>query len=355
MALAPFEGMTDGCHNEASLPELSRRVDSRFSPLYLLAPARSCSSLIVAMLGQHPELYGFPELRLFRARNVTELLMDVSPRQGMSVRERLAGLLRTLAQLHEGQQTDEAVESAYGWLERRARWSVASVFGYLLELVSPLTGVEKSPETSRTDEALRRAAAAYPSARVLHLVRHPWSTVQSMLKAWGALSYWNVDQEAAPQYCLNVWLEQHRRIAEFGESLGSDRFMRVRAEDVVNRPLEVLPVFCRWMGIDDGDDSVRAMMHPERSPYVSHGPMNARGGYDPKFLADPRPRQVQLPPRAIPDGWRVDDELRQATVELAGRFGYDIEISAPSHAAYTSSNGLRRLHPTRLGLPRRRP
>ncbi len=338
---------------EGPCQETSRRVDCRFAPLYVLAPARSCSSLIVAMLGQHPELYGFPELRLFRAKRVAELLLDPAPGEGMLASEMMAGLLRGLAQLHDSQQTVGAVERAYWWLERHTHWSVESVFDHLLELISPLTGVEKSPETSRTDDALQRASAAYPRARILHLVRHPWSTVQSMLNAWSSLSYWSVDQEAAPRYCLNVWLEQHRRIAMFGESLRSDQFMRIRSEDIVDRSFDVLPVFCRWMGIDDSDDSLRAMMNPERSPYASHGPVNARGGYDPKFLANPRLRRVQIPPRAVPDEWRIDDQSLRAVVNLARQFGYDSNVSSSSPGS-PSSGGFRRIHPTRLGLPRRR-
>lgn len=295
------------------------------------------------MLGQHPALYAFPELRLFRAKRVAELFLDPPPGEGMPAFERMAGLLRGLAQLHEGEQTVEAVERAHEWLGRRAHWGVESVFDHLLELISPLTGVEKSPETSLTTDTLQRASDAYPRARILHLVRHPWSTVQSMLEAWSSLSYWKVDREAAPQYCLNVWLEQHRRIAACGESRPSDQFMRIRAEDVVGRPFEVLPAFCRWMGIDEGDESLRAMLHPERSPYASFGPANARDGYDPNFAANPRLRNVPIPPPAVPARWHVDDETLRAVADVARQFGYD-----------GTGSSFRRSHPIRLGLPRRR-
>jgi hypothetical protein len=338
---------------EGPRQEASGRVGCRFAPLFVLAPARSYSSLIVAMLGRHPELYGFPELRLFRATRVAELLLDPAPSQGAPASERLDGLLRALAQLHDGQQTVESVSRAYGWLERRTHWGVETVFDHLLELVSPLTGVEKSPETSRTDDALRRASAAYPRARILHLVRHPWSTVRSMLEAWSSLPYWGVDEVDAPQYCLNVWLEQHCRIAAFGRSLGSGQFIRLRSEDVVDRPLDVLAVFCRWMGIDDGDDSILAMMHPERSPFASHGPVNAGGGYDPKFLTNPRLRCGQAPPLAVPDEWRVDAAPLRTAVDLARQFGYDCHVGSSSPDFPPPIGGFRRIHPFRLGLPRR--
>ncbi len=339
--------------NEGPPRESSASLRQRFSPLFVLAPARSCSSLVVAMLGQHPQLYAFPELRLFCASNVAELFLEPRPNQATPVSDRVAGLLRALAQLHDGEQTVGAVERAYGWLQGRRSWTVESVLDHLLQLVSPLIGVEKSPETSRTVAALQRASTAYPKARILHLVRHPWSTAQSMLKAWSSLRYWNVDHQMAPQYCLNVWLEQHRRIATFGESLGSDQLMRIRSEDIVNEPFEVLLQFCRWMGIDDSDDSLQAMLHPERSPYACHGPMNARGGYDPKFLADARLRPIAIPPRSAPNEWHVDDDSLRAVAELARHFGYDCNVSSLSPRC-SSGSVFRRIHPIRLGLPRRR-
>ena len=42
------------------------------APLFLLAPPRSYTSLVNAMLGQHPQAFGLPELCLF---NVEKLLI----------------------------------------------------------------------------------------------------------------------------------------------------------------------------------------------------------------------------------------------------------------------------------------
>jgi len=303
------------------------------SPLFILAPARSCSSLISAMLGQHPSLYGFPELRLFRAGTVSGLLVEPPLGQGMPAWERAAGLVRALAQLHEGEQSREAVDRAFRWLEERAEWPVASILKHLLELVSPLVGVEKSPETSSSDAAMRRMSEAFPRARYLHLVRHPWSTVTSMVDAWRGLSYWNVPEEMAPRYCLEVWYRQHRRIAAFGAGISPERFLRVRAEDVVNRPYEVLPTICRWMAVDASEGSIRRMMTPERSCYATPGPPNAFGGYDPKFLEQPQlhslPHPLSLAP---PEGGTCDRSLYLAAVEYARRFGYDTELTPAATA-----------------------
>jgi Sulfotransferase family len=299
------------------------RDPGRFRPLFLLAPARSCSSVVVAMLGQHPRLYGFPELRLFRAARVGQLLVEPAAGDGMPARERAAGLLRALAQLHDGEQSPESVDRAWQWLRQRQDWDVAAVLDELLRLIAPVTGVEKSPETSLTDGALVRAARAYPQARYVHLVRHPWSTVASMTVAWGPLDYWHVPRDRAAQFCATVWLEQHRRILDFGARLGPDRFLRLRAEDILNQPADVLASVCRWLGIEDDGEHVAAMSAPELSPYASPGPPNASGGFDPSFLRWPRRRDVTLPASlAAPASWRLECGTYHAVIGLARRLGY---------------------------------
>jgi len=162
----------------------------------------------------------------------------------------------------------------------------------------------------------------------VHLVRHPWATVASMVTTWGRLSYWDVPRDRAPEFCAGVWLEQHRRIAEFGARAGAARLVRVRAEDVVNRAGTVLPWLCRWLGVDPGAASVARMVAPERSPYASPGPTGADGGFDPAFLRRPARRDVPLPASlAPPPSWRIAGSTRQAVAELARAFGYRDEVT----------------------------
>jgi hypothetical protein len=308
-------------------PSVDGAVDA---PVFVLAPARSYSSVIVAMLGQHPALYGFPELRLFRADRVAGLLREPPRGTAIPVHERTAGLLRALAQLHEGVQSQEAVDRAFAWLAERRALPVADVLRHLLALVAPRVGVEKSPESSRTDEAILRMAHAFSAARYLHLVRHPWPTVASMIAAWQGLPYWGVPPERAAQHCLAVWVEQHERIATFGAHLPRDRFLRVRAEDLLNHPTDNLPPVCRWLGIDDDWAAVHLMASPERSPYAGPGPRNARAGYDPKFHADPRLRPIATGPFSPPAGVEMQTPLVDVARQLATTFGYRLEGGHPS-------------------------
>ena len=299
------------------------RFPAAFAPLFVLAPARSHSSVVTTAIGQHPELHAFPELGLYRRDTIGPILFDPPGWKGIPNAARLGGLLRALAQHNGGNQGPEAVLDAYHWLRCRRAWSGGHVYDHLLSVVAPKIGVEKTPDNSNTDENLSRLATAYPRARYLHLTRHPLTTQLSMYEAWSKLPYWSVPPELFHQFCMAAWLFHHERILRFTATMTPAQTMRVRAEDILNHPRREMAAICRWLGIDAGPQAVTAMCHPERSPFASLGPQDARYGNDPKFLRSPRIRRVGIPSSLdMPDDWVVDPWLLTASVELAQRLGY---------------------------------
>jgi hypothetical protein len=291
--------------------------------VFVLAPARSNSSVVTAMLGQHPELCAFPELALFRKETVGELLTDPPGWTGAPAAQRMAGVYRALAEHHDGMQTADTVGAAADWVEGRSAWEVAELLDHLLAMAAPLVGIEKSPESSSRDEYLERLVAAYPRARFLHVTRHPLTSVDSMHRAWAGRGHWRVEPALFHHFCLGVWTFQHRRIDELVQSLPPEQALRVRSEDVVNEPAAALPPICRWLGIDSGPRAVEAMSHPEDSPYAVLGPEGAAGGWDAGFLDAPGLRAVELPDSLdLPDDWTPDPWLTLAGRELGRRLGY---------------------------------
>jgi hypothetical protein len=326
---APAALRTDGqpaTHLQAALRSQvkpPRRDPSWHRPVFVLAPARSNSSIVSSMIGMHPELYGFPELSLFRASTVAGLIDDRPGQRGLPSRARSAGLARAVAQVHEGRQDEDTVAAARQWLADRRDWDVALVFDHLLEQVSPATGFEKSPENSNRQDYLRRLAAAYPRARFLHLTRHPVTTAISMHRVWSKADMWDIPDELFHLHVLGTWLFNHARVKRFTTALPPDRWMRVRSEDVLNSPETTLPAICRWLGIDAGPDALEAMMHPERSPFARLGPSNAMGGNDPGFLEQPALHRAEMPTTLeLPPDWIVDPWLHVAVVEFAASIGY---------------------------------
>ena len=137
------------------------------------------------------------------------------------------------------------------------------MFDHLLDLVAPLIGVEKSPETVNGEEQLHRALAAYPGARFIHLARHPVTAERSLQVRWMTFN--------RPEVYALSWLNQHRRIAEFCAELPPEQWILVRSEDVLNSSTSELRRIAHWLGVRDDDQAVEAMCHPERSPYASPG------------------------------------------------------------------------------------
>src|SRR5580658_5716804 len=149
------------------------RDASRHAPVVVLSPPRSFSSVVTAMLGQHPELYGFPELGIFAAEQAGGVRGDGMAR----IRP---GLAQAVAELGWGAQGPGELAQARAWLAARQALDMVDVYDALLDQIAPLRGVEKTPTTLLQAGALDRATDAYPRACFLHLTRHPLTALRSL-------------------------------------------------------------------------------------------------------------------------------------------------------------------------------
>ena len=306
-------------------PAAPSRDPHRFAPLFVLAPARSYTSVIATMIGQHPDLAGLPELKLFRYGTIGELERSLSSywiERGFT--HSSPGLVRALAQFEFGSQTADSLGAARAWLRQRRHWSGADVFDHLLARLAPRTAVEKSPENVTTDAALRRLVSTFPKARYLHLTRHPATTQASMAEHL-LRSVPEYPRIGEPMISIAAWCDVHARILRFSATLPPDRVMRLRAEDVLNEARTQLLAIAAWLGLRTDYACIEAMCHPEASPFACFGPSGSGivGGHDHGFLRDPIPRRVEVPTTIEPPpGWHGELRLWRRTVELARQLGY---------------------------------
>ena len=256
--------------------------------LVLLSPPRSFSSVVSTMIGQHPELYGFPELHLFIGDTVQEVL-DREYAAGNYFGP--PGILRTIAQLEFGYQTSATITKAIGWLGERRHWSTKRMMDHLRTLVDPLIGMEKSPITALKPLGIERAFAFYPDAYYLHLTRHPVTTRRSMDVF---LDQRNRQERKRPFDSLLSWYRFHRNIIDFTRTLPLGQSMRVKGEDVLSEPDLYLPQIADWLGVRTDRKAIDAMKHPELSPYAYRGPAPAHGGNDGNFMRDPALRSGRI-------------------------------------------------------------
>lgn len=306
-------------------------------PVFILAAPRSFTSVICAMLGQHPQMYGMPELHLFKCATMAEWF-DLCRKQPFP---RAHGLLRAVAQLYFGEQADHTIPLARRWLVERMHLRTGQVLRALCAKIYPATAVEKSPSISYDDEALVRAYRMFPRARFLHLVRHPKGQGASLVnyikirEQHGPIpaSHWLLqfvgygsrhggDPTPDPQH---AWHALNLNICKFLDSVPEAQKRTVRGEELLGEPDRAFVPILEWLGLRFDARALERMKHPERSPYARLGPRGAEFGNDRLFLQDPAFRQK--PPSAhtlqgAPD-WRPDGAaLTAPVIELATRFGY---------------------------------
>jgi len=299
------------------------------APLFLLAPPRSYTSLINAMLGQHPQAFGLPELCLFNVKRLKELWIRDSDEMSDDTRAR-QGLLRAVAEIYGGEQTKATITMANHWAHARQEWTTAQVYQELVARIHPRIAVEKSPAYTIALDRMLAMHEAFPDARFIHLTRHPVGQCKSVMQMNdGAFAlYVNsidfLDERAIvePQF---AWHDLNINILNFLDTVPAENQLRLRGEDIMSDPPTELARICRWMGIRDDQWAIDEMMHPERSPFACFGPLTALFGNDPNFLRGPtfHPHKVKVPRLDKPVPWRDDGKgLHPRVVELAQEFGY---------------------------------
>lgn len=322
--------------NPLGLGELSYEAEpdpSLLQPelVVLLSPPRSFSSVVCAMLGEHPQLYGLAETQLFGAETVGEW-WELCSRATFPMSH---GLLRGVAELVFGTQNAFTVKQAAVWLRRRSEAGTADVVRELTRCVAPLILVEKSPAVVYDIASMQRILRAFPRTRFIHLTRHPRGYGESVAKHLresakvGVVPQWllNLGSWSGPEFDPQwSWLALNANIQQFLEAVPESQWLRVRGEDMLAEPDRVLPEIATWLRLEADAEAIDAMKHPERSPFASFGPPGARFGNDVFFLRRPalRPGRAQVGDLDAPLSWRGDAGCFSPEVkELARAFGYE--------------------------------
>jgi Sulfotransferase family len=308
-----------------------------------LGAPRSFTSLISTMLGQHPQMYGLPEIQFFMCDTMGEFwdicLMASAPMGD--------GLVRAVAELIYGGQTEETVQRAHGWIRRRFHWTTGRMLEALAEVVAPRIIVEKSTGTVYNRKFLHRFGAMFPDSRYIHLVRHPRGQSESVFKAMkemqvdGRPLQWLIDLSSYPTIEANqlpssrnkvaemdpqnAWFVLNQNVRSFLRTVPPARKLLVRGEDVLSNPDEALRNIAQWLGLRADLDAIEAMKHPEQSPYAHMGPPGAQYGNDALFLKDPvlRPSRAKAQSLDGPLEWRKNGaEFLPEVKQLAAEFGY---------------------------------
>jgi hypothetical protein len=294
-------------------------------PLIVLCPPRSFSSVVCAMIGQHPRLYAFPELNLFVADRVHSIL-ELSDEPGfLGPSNYMSGLIRSIAQLFFSGQTRDAVAKAQAWIDSRRHWTTQAMMDTLLARIDPLLGLEKSTRTALSRTSLRRALAWCPEARFLHLTRHPVTAIESMQKCQADLSpggtaLWN--EVGLREYCASIWLHAHQSALRFTSTLASPSTLRLKAEDILRHPDDHLSRIASWLDLPCESGDIRLMKHPEKWPFARPA-AGLPKDCDSSFFSDPQLRTIsEVPPVETIRAWALSAPVAAELQNVANMLNY---------------------------------
>lgn len=295
-------------------------------PLVILAPPGPAPARLAAMLGRHPRVADLPELNLFVAPTVEGLLEVFALADGTPEH----GLLRAVAALHGGGQTDAGIAAASVWLRRRADWSGAMLLDDFARRLAPRLLVSADTGVGWRPDQLDRLRDSGPDLRVLHLLEHPraWGTArvadlrERLFVAPDFKDHGTTPPRIEPQL---AWQRVHRNLADAFAAWPPARYRRLRVEDLHATPDATLAALCGWLGLPADAATLLAMQQPERGPFSGYGPPSAPRGADESFLAAPAFVR-RLPSRerlagALP--WRDDGGgFAPEVLQLARDCGY---------------------------------
>jgi len=302
------------------------------SPVFILAPPRSFSTVTTALMGGHRDIYAFPEMLTFSSPTVGDLLAgvgcicrrppEIHPSDCGVLRARLSGPYRAIAQLHEGSQQPDAIKRAQAWLTRRSGWRTEELMDHVLEQVAPFVAVENSPDTVLAHDNLSRCMQKYPKARYIHITRHPVTAQRSIERHVGLLNPKISDVDRTVR-AASVWYLAHSRIVRSLRPLPPDRWMRISGEDLLADPKAWLARILHWLKLPADPDVLGKMLCTERWVFAGTGEEGNLFGGDYGFMRSPKFRpKLEVTDGLIDPNGVLLAEMRELMGQLAHGLGY---------------------------------
>lgn len=246
------------------------------SPLLVMGCPRSGTTLLRAILDNHPELAMPPEtgfvLPLWHERTRFGDLRRPEARRAVAefvFCERARDGRRLRGHLPAAEAIDRvaAAPPTLGSL-------LAACFALYAERTGKPRWGDKRPRYAMFPEAL---LALFPGARLVEVVRDPRGAVASQIPMG-----WDEPSVALPASLAN-WTHSIERMAAVARRLGPDRLLRVRYEDLVADPDAELARVCVFAGLAADAATVEGMLAAPRAGKDSRAEDHTRfrGAIDP--------------------------------------------------------------------------
>jgi len=227
------------------------------SIFFITGSSRSGTTMLGRVLDRHTAVYTFPELHfLEQTCEPRDLLKEVSEPEALGMMDRLLGVVRE-GYLHyrKGGRYITGAEELLRRIERPLH--PCKIFMGFLEQVSRQHGATIScDQTPRNVLYIEEILEAFPSARVVCMVRDPRAVLVSQKMKWkrrylgastipfteSVRSWFNYH----PYTITKLWLASVKRIER---SQSHPRVLILRYEDVVSSPAEKIKLLCAFLQI----------------------------------------------------------------------------------------------------------
>jgi amino acid adenylation domain-containing protein len=309
-SLAPFSSWNDGSANPRAA--------------FILSPPRSGTTLLRVMLAGHPALFAAPELQLLCFDTLEQRAAAFSGRFSAW----LEGTVRTVMEL-DGTDADGA--KARIDAHRRAGMTAKAMYAELQYRIGDMLLIDKSPSYALDPAVLRNAEDGFVEPVYIHLVRDPVSMIRSFQSYHMDQILWLDDHDVPARLLAEaVWTLSHRNIVDLLATVPSHRWLRVRFEDLVSRPHEVMRDIARTLGVEYDERLV--------DPYTDLESKMVDGIFDASTpMGDTRLLERRRIDPTVAQQWHDDArfELGAPTIELAQAFGYGDGHGRPGSGADT--------------------
>lgn len=324
-----------------------RTNDNPPPAVFILTGVRCGSTLLKAMLDQHPRLFAPPELNLWPFETAEEA--------GLQFRHThlSRGLTETVARVLGSMERAEARVARF----HEQQTPVPEIIAWIRQRIGNRMLVDKSPTypmSPRILERIETLGASHESGpRYILLTRHPLDVFESMerngfdrlLKLLTANArrlrrhrpelgseWFEAFVETPDNPCRDVlgiaqsnYLRAMTHSREFLEGIPEERWTSLSYESIVGRPEQAMHEVCDFLGLEFD----AAMLDP-----YGTGTAADESVQDPNFL-----RHQGIDPACVPDPWEhhlrwARTELSESTHQLARFLGYSLPATV-THSPLT--------------------
>jgi len=306
-----FRGLMPSLEKWGSFPQPNSRNPKA---AFVFSAPRSGSTLFRVILAGNSGLFAPPEMHLLNYATMGQRHSALNNKWNEHL---LSGTIRAVMPLKNC-----SVEEATEFLANCERQDMPThdFYGILEDLLGSRLLVDKTPIYAMHEDILRRAERDFDGPLFIHLVRHPGGMIRSFedAKIEQLIPFMRESHFTRRQLAELTWYVTNQNIARLLADVPSNRWLRVRFEDLVRDPRGSVTQLCEFLGVPFAEE----MLDPYKdSESRMTGGLSTAAQYsgDLKFHLHAR-----IEPDAA-DRWKKFDSensLSPMTRALAAEFGY---------------------------------